>query len=505
MGISVNAISLFAMLLVSGVIVDDALIVLENIYRHMEKGLPRKDAVVRGLQEVFWPVTSSALTTMGAFLPMLLMVGVIGEFFSIIPQVIVVTLLASLFECFVILPVHFFDFGLRRKGKPMADRRGWGLRVASRIGPALRAHYDRMLGVVLRHRYAALAVLLSVAFLTQAVWKRLDTVLFPSDFQVFIVDTEMPADASLEQTSDASRAIDAVLERVRSEGPFAGKIDNWTTSSGAQFTEDNILVVAPNISQAFVSLKQGTGVDPVSIRDYTMRLLEQIRDRPANAEEERLAADLRRFSKIVALAQQDGPPTGKPVAVRVRCDDLNVAEEVAGHIKAALREMPGVHEIADNHNEGRTEFSLALRDEVAAAQGVSFARAAGLLAMANEGKVVSIFKDPGGRDDADVRLKLDPNDRASVAELARVKLRTRSGATVPLGSLARIDAERSDAGIYRFDGWRTILVTASTDDAVTTAVEVNQALEQRFDEAFVAGYPDVSLRFPSTSPCWPSS
>ncbi|MCZ6785646.1 MAG: efflux RND transporter permease subunit, partial [Planctomycetota bacterium] len=324
MGISVNAISLFAMLLVSGVIVDDALIVLENIYRHMEAGSPRKEAIVRGLQEVFWPVTTSALTTMAAFLPMLLMVGVIGEFFSIIPQVIVVTLLASLFECFVILPVHFFDFGMRRKGKPMSDRRGWGIRVSGRIGPALRARYDRVLDVVLRHRYAALAVLLAVAFLTQAVWKRLDTVLFPSDFQVFIVDTEMPADASLEQTADASRAIDAVLERVRSKGPFAGKIDNWTTSSGAQFTEDNIMVVAPNICQAFVSLKQGTGVDPVSIRDYTMRLLEQIRDRPSGAEEERLAAVLRRFSKITALAQQDGPPTGKPVAVRVRCDDLNL-------------------------------------------------------------------------------------------------------------------------------------------------------------------------------------
>ena len=138
-GVSINAISLFAMVLVSGVIVDDALIVLENIYRHLEEKMPFKEAVVRGTAEVFWPVFSSTLTTVAAFLPMLLMVGVSGEFFSIIPKVVVVTLVASVFECFVVLPVHYLDFGQRLKEKePHFTRPGFLMQALDR----LRTRYE---------------------------------------------------------------------------------------------------------------------------------------------------------------------------------------------------------------------------------------------------------------------------------------------------------------------------------------------------------------------------
>ncbi len=505
-GVSVNAISLFAMVLVSGVIVDDALIVLENIYRYLENGKSLRTAVVKGTSEVFWPVFSSTLTTMAAFLPMLIMVGVTGEFFSIIPKVVAVVLLASVFECFFILPVHYLHFGQRLKekeggaGAASADvivvrRPRLGARV--RAGAArLRPVYDRVLALCMRRRYSVIVWLLALAITAVGVAGVLDKLLFPSDFQVFLVNMQMPPDASLKETSDAARATDDFLRMLNEKGPFAGQIEAWSTTLGAMFTDDQVLSVAPYFAQAFVSLKQGSGIDPNQVKDYAAAEIRRIMEQPASERERRVAAGLSRFAKVSAVPQADGPPTGKPVAVRVRCDDLDVAEEVAGQLKAYLFGLDGVTGIEDNHDEGRVEYKVSLRDDLAAAHGITFARAARTLAAANDGAVVSVFKDPGGLDDADVRVRLDPATVRSVDDLSRVRLRNTHGAAVPLRSFTRVTARRSDAGIYRYNGRRTVKVIADIEEAVTTATEVNEALQRRFDTPeFKAAYPGVGLRF----------
>lgn len=110
-GNSINEVSLFAFILVSGIIVDDAIVVVENIYRHIQLGKPLQRAIVVGTSEVFLPVVSATLTTAAAFLPMLLMTGMIGDFFAIIPKTIVFALVASLLECLFILPCHYLEFG----------------------------------------------------------------------------------------------------------------------------------------------------------------------------------------------------------------------------------------------------------------------------------------------------------------------------------------------------------------------------------------------------------
>ena len=232
------------------------------------------------------------------------------------------------------------------------------------------------------------------------------------------------------------------------------------------------------------------------MKDYASRELERIRREPEGPEEEAMARGLRRFAKVTVIPQADGPPTGKPVAVRVRCDDLDVAEEVAGRIQAYLHTLPGVTDIKDNHDEGRVEYSLTLRDDLAAVHGITFARAARTLAAGGDGIVVSVFKDPGGIDDADVRVRLDPAGVRSVTDLGRARLRNASGETIPLASIARLEATRSHAGIYRYDGRRTVLVTAGIGEGQNTATVVNEALQREFDTPeFRADYPGVALRF----------
>ncbi len=110
-GVTINTLSLFSLVLVLGMLVDDAIIVIENIYRHMEQGMPARKAAILGTQEVLAPVTAAVLTTVAAFLPLLLMTGIWGKFMSVIPKVVTFALLASLIEAFLILPSHMADFG----------------------------------------------------------------------------------------------------------------------------------------------------------------------------------------------------------------------------------------------------------------------------------------------------------------------------------------------------------------------------------------------------------
>ncbi len=151
-GNSINEVSLFAFVLVSGIIVDDAIVVVENIYRHVQSGKNVVDSVVDGTSEVFLPVVSATLTTVVAFLPMLIMTGMVGDFFSIIPKTIAFALVASLFECLFILPCHYTDFGPRSSGKAgttFAEREGWLMSV-------VRAGFNRCILLALRFRVTSL-------------------------------------------------------------------------------------------------------------------------------------------------------------------------------------------------------------------------------------------------------------------------------------------------------------------------------------------------------------
>ncbi|MGE4650815.1 MAG: efflux RND transporter permease subunit, partial [Myxococcota bacterium] len=140
--ISINSNTLIGMLLVSGMLVDDAIIVLENIYRHIEDGVEIRAAVVKGANEVLWPVTAAVMTTVAAFAPLLLVGGTAGKFLEVLPKCVVVCLLASLFECLLILPAHYLEFGSRGRAR-VARARAQGWRRIAAFPEMLRARMDR--------------------------------------------------------------------------------------------------------------------------------------------------------------------------------------------------------------------------------------------------------------------------------------------------------------------------------------------------------------------------
>ncbi len=214
-GNSINEVSLFAFVLVSGIIVDDAIVVVENIFRHLQSGKQIRKAIVDGTVEVFLPVVSATLTTAVAFLPMLLMTGMVGDFFAIIPKTIVFALVASLLECLLILPCHYLDFGAHNVEAP-PERNNSELDLKryletvreGMVMTAIRRIFNRLVKLTLQYRLISLIVL-AITFMV-AVYifasslagttNLLRIQFFPDNYSLYYVEVTGPPGTPISKT-----------------------------------------------------------------------------------------------------------------------------------------------------------------------------------------------------------------------------------------------------------------------------------------------------------------
>ncbi len=468
--VSINAVSVVSLVLVSGIIVDDAIVVMENIYRHVQEGEPLREAVIRGTDEVMWPVISSTLTTIAAFLPLLLMPGVIGKFFAIIPKTVTVALVASLFECLIILPAHYLDWGRR------TERTERGSPPGSKLGRRLVGWYDGLLRQVLSHRYLAVGVVAAGGVLAWQASRTLVRDLFPSDFPTFVIDFNARPGAGLEETDQVAGQLSPILDSF-----IPDTVDRYATALGVQWNEDNQRLLRTNLVQMWVDVKQvgGRDVDPaVVMNDVRSALLNYVNEHPDCG-----------IENLRVWPVRDGPPVGKPVAIRVEHPDYALAGEIAERIQARLRSMPGVYDVADNLHLGRRELQVRLREQPAAELGVTYAQVATVLRGANEGLKVGVYKDIEQAEDVDIKVRLADEDVAGPDDLLDLDVSGLGGRRVKMHQVADLEFERTYAARYHFNAQRAVQVTADVDtgtgvdaQAVSRAILAEFApLEQQHD------------------------
>jgi HAE1 family hydrophobic/amphiphilic exporter-1 len=485
LGVTINAVSLVGLVLCTGMIVDDAIVVLENIYRHIqEAGVTRADrsglmrAISLGAGEVCWPVVSSSATTVAAFLPLLIMEGHIGDFFAIIPKTVTVVLAASLFECLLVLPVHYLDFGFRVRasatGQPERARSGLRERLA---GSGKRA-YERLLAAVLSHRYLAPLPLLALGFVTYCVLPLVDVELYPSEFQQILVDVHTADEASLDQTGEIVRPIEALALSL--EDVCSGVL----TSFGLMMTDENTIKLRSNLAQLHVQLARTTalGADTVAAANVLRTAIEDY-----------LAANP--DCGVVAfrvIAPRTGPPVGKPVSIRIESPDFKTAKLLAEQYKTRLNAIDGVYGINDNLEFGQQQINFVIDEDRASVHALTFLTLASALRIANDGLVVSTFKDTRSGEDLDVRLMLDPKHRRRVEDLLDLDVRTPRGYVVKAGQIADLEVKQGYAGIPHYRGKRSVTVTAEIDTTQTTAHEVNRLIKREF-ESRLRALPNVRV------------
>lgn len=482
MGVTINALTLFSMVLVAGMVVDDAIIVLENIHRHWERGKRGVEAILLAVREVFWPVISAITTTVAAFLPLLFMEGVMGSFFEIIPKTVIAVLVASLLESLLMLPGHFLEWGTSRRARAgHGPRTRWGLmrQRLEALHAAIADWLARRVERLAQRRWSVIGFAVALLTACFGLAAHLSVVLFPSDFQIFLITANAPAGSNLEQTDALVSEIETVLRPH-----LGGSLQSFLTTVGFGYTPDNTVEVEPVVGQLIVELSEEGARDP----DATMAALRGELLAHLQAHPEVPCASL------ALTSPNDGPPIGKAVSVQVLCGDYDEGRAVAERVRAALAAMDGVADIAVNLRTGLRRAELVLNAPRAAAHDLTFAQVARELQLANFGAQVGRWFDPRGGERVEVWLRLAPEDRDSLADLAQVPLRTPRGARLELQDVADFQVREELATRYRRGGERCVLVTAEVDNIRATSSSVNRELRARAAE-LTAGHPGVTLGF----------
>ncbi len=491
--VSINLISLFAFLVVLGIVVDDAIVVGENIHRHFQDGKEPMRAAIDGVKEVAVPVTFSILTTVAAFAPLLMVQGNTGKIMKVIPTVVIATLFFSLVESLFVLPSHLGHSKMsgRGDGGREGERVGWGRRFqrafAAGVERVIEGGYRPTLAFAARWRYACLAagLVLLLLSLGMVLGGRLQFTFFPKvEADNVAAMLTMPLGTPAAVTAQAVERIEAQalalkdqLEREGHKGtfrhvltsvgeqPFAASQQRGGFAAAFGPNAAHLGEVAVELSSAEVRT-----ITSPEITDRWRRMVGGIPD----------ATELTFTSSLFS--------TGEPVNIQLAGSNLEALESAAVRIKEALRQYPGVKDIADSFDAGKKEIKLAVTAE-AQTLGLTLSDLGRQVRQGFYGEEAQRIQ--RGRDEIRVMVRYPEHQRTSLGDLETMRVRTPDGGEVPFSVVGKAQLGRGFAAIQRSDRSRTLNITADVDALEGNANVILADVEARVLPEILADYPGL--------------
>ena len=472
--LSVNMISLFAFIIVLGIVVDDAIVVGENIYRHLQMGKRGLDAAIDGVQEVSVPVIFSILTTVAAFGPLLVIGGTTAKIMRNIPLIVISVLLFSLVEALLILPAHLKH--LDRRPRLLAPM----LILAERIQRPtvwllqwlIERTYRPLLKKALEWRYVTVAIAVSVLLLTLGAIAggRIKFTFFPPiEADNLVVYLALPQGTPAEKTTEVTKGIEASareLERQLTEEGEEGVFLHILTTVGdhpfrtrSRRFDFTPTVKASHLAEINIELAPAEDRN-ITAAEMTRRWRELTGPVPD-------AVELTFVSTLFS--------TGEAINVQLAGPDLDGLRSAAEELKLALTQYPGVEDIADSFRAGKQEVKLEVTPQ-AESLGISLSDLARQVRQAFYGEEAQRIQ--RGRDEVKVMVRYPEDERRSLASLEQMRIRTPAGDEVPFSVAGRTQLGRGFATIVRTDRNRTVNVTADVDLDVANANEILAAVKR---------------------------
>lgn len=453
--ITLNLISMFGFIMVLGMLVDDAIVVGENITYHMERRLAPREAAVKGTMEVLGPVTTTVMTTVVAFLPLAFMTGLIGKFVWAIPLVVMVLLVFSWLESFLMLPAHVAAVTNTRKHPP---ERRWLVR--------LEEGYGKLLARAVRYRGLTLGVSIAVLIGSIFLAKAMSFELFPPvAVDQFIVRVTAPAGTGLDEMRETMLAVDREIRaRIKPDyleatvvgtGEIAVDEGDPLTQRGSRFGQIRVLYTPA------VTREEHDALD--DMRRMTQEL-------PPLFPKLELA-----FTEISA-----GPPTGRALEVEISGHDEAANEAATGRLMALLQKVPGVLSVDSGIKAGSGELHVALNRARAAYVGVDLDTAAQHVRAAVGGWVVSTVRH--GTQEVDVTIRYPQREANELQNLRELLIPNQRGGLVPLNRIGKLVDYPGFTAIRHKNGVRVLRVVADVDTAVITSVAINRLVAERESE-----------------------
>ena len=446
-GITLNLVSMLGFIMVLGMLVDDAIIIGENIAYHMEQGDSSNDAAVKGAYELFGPVTTTILTTVAAFLPLMYMSGMIGKFIIAIPVVVISLLLFSWLEAFLILPSHVSHL---TNSKVKTKEKQWLINFEH--------GYAKFLAWVLHHRW--IVVFISVLVLVGSVVLAKQTMqfqLFPAvAIDQYLVRVTAKQGTSLNDLRIYLKKVDQEIRQhikpehlettILSSGQTQRDAGDALTQRGSRFGQIRVLYLPAILRPEHDAVKD--------LRYFEKNLPEKHPD-----------------LEIAFELVKPGPPTGRALEVEISSKDGISNEKVAKNLILYLKNIKGVTTIESGLQPGDKEIHVVLDKSLATYAGVNLKTAASHIRASVDGLRVTTTR--YGTEEVDVTIRY-PDDIDDIKALQNLKLPNNRGGLIPLSSIAQLDERTGYTTIRHKEGLRVIRVFANIDETQTSSIKLNK-------------------------------
>ncbi len=458
LGMTLNVMVLLGVIIALGMLVDDAVVMVEAIYYRLQRGEKPLAAVKGALKEVAAPITTAVLTTIAVFLPLMLMPGIMGDFMFVLPLVVCVALAISLVEAFWMLPAHILaaDVSFKNPSKIQimrTDALHW-----------IRVKYTKTLIRALRWPKLMLTAifllfLMSVGAIGAGMVK-MD--FFASDpIRLFYISVEMPEGTPVDVTMQKVQQIEDATRRHLQPGETR-EILSYT---GIKFT-DTAPLLGDYYGQVLVTLNPKT--DQLrSVHEMIDAMREEVTSIPGT-------------SSTSFLSLDGGPPTSKAIAIKVRGDDIRIIRNAVAELKAIIAEDEATRDISDDDSQGQMELILRINQDAARRAGISPAEITRTLRLLVDGEIVAKMQDMG--EEVEVRVRAKPQQINTISNLGSYTMPLANGGRIALKELVLSETAPSVSSIRHYNFRRTIKVEADIDKTLTDAKQANQRIMEGWEK-----------------------
>ncbi len=461
---TLNSNVLFGLVLSLGLLVDHAIVIVENCYRQETFGKSKKEAAIIGVDQVIIPVIAATLTTVAAFLPLVFLPGIIGRFLRIVPVTVSIALIVSTFEAGYFIPAHYAEWPGKALPKNIDDGRY----------KKFRDWFGRVLLAIYSHRKLALLGIIIIMIGTFSQVGRIGQRLFSADDQTyFYIDINMPAGTPLEKTNEVVKQFEQRLL------PLVGNGEVVAINSRVGFQSVGITNAQDSKSGQLL-------VDLEEISNGLSRSVQEILD-----ETILLTNDIAGPERVDYRKEQSGPPTDAPVTFRLFGDDYSQLIAVSEAIKSRLAERFSIlYNIKDNLEGGVPELRIIVDREKASRYGLTPFSVGNFIRGTFDGvDAGSLFRN---NEDVDIIVRYDKQEISAPYQLQQLLIPAANGEQIPFSSIGNIEQANSRSLIRRLDGKREITIEAESLDTTNLRI-INYDIANFFNTDLAAQYPEVIL------------
>ncbi len=455
--VTLNMVVLFSLILALGMLVDNGIVIVENIYRHIQQGMTRREAALVGANQVAWPVITSTATTLGAFMPMLFWPGIMGEFMGYLPETLIMALTASLFVALVINPVLSARY---QTAKPMKV----GKKKKASGEPFVKRIYLVFLKWSLNHRllvmFTAFILLVGAIVLYGAFGKGSEFMPDTEPRRAY-VHIKAPEGTNLDASDKLVKLVENIVSKYED---IRYVISNIGAEGGDPFSQGG---TGTHINRVALDFK-----DFHDRKTLSSTVVNEVREKTLGAV---------RGAEVQVEKEKEGPPTGAPVNLEISGKDIHVLGELAGQIAKELKDIQGLVDLKDNFVKGKPEIRVRVDKEKAALMGLDTYTIAYTVKTAINGAKVGVYRE--GKDEYDIVARLPDKDRHSLESLKRITVSGSKGQPIPLTSLAEIKLSSGLGAIMRLDQKRVVTISGDVSGRLANDViqDIDSRLKTRID------------------------